>query len=305
MKKLILAALLLGGFPPCFAQLTQTQKVSDFMGLAALYDKNYGPYQWKIEVFDYDLLKLQPWLDQVYSSKDDLAFYDICVRYVASLHDFHDEFTLPSIYEAYLPLTADIYDGNVLVDFVDRTALDPATYPISIGDQIVSVDGVSATTWISLLAPYSVNGQGNPVSRDRLAVASMLDRYQDWYTYASNIQPGQVAKVVIKGANGNATYSIPWFTIGLPLFSEGPVPNPSTWSFNSYAKGLNQPWRSMRENARVAANAWGISATSLSSAQVSTRSAAADSRKRLRDFSHLHPKHVLAGGLAVMSERGF
>src|SRR5206468_5119770 len=127
------------------------------------------------------LLRLQPWLEQVYASKDDLAFYDICVRYVASLHDFHDEFHLPSFYEAYLPLTADIYDGKVLIDFVDRTALDPATYQISIGDEIVSVDGVAADTWISSLGLYSVNGQGNPVSRNRLAVATMLDRFQEFY----------------------------------------------------------------------------------------------------------------------------
>src|ERR1035441_3575015 len=254
MKKLLIAALLLGGVLPCFAQLTQKQKMSDFLDLAALYDKNYSPYQWKLEVFDYDLLNLQPWLDQVYTSTDDLGFYDICVRYVASLHDFHDEFTLPSFYEAYLPLTADIYDGKVLVDFVDTSVLDPASYPISIGDEIVSVDNVSAVNWISTLSPYSVNGQGNPVSRNRLAVASMLDRYQGWYTYASNIQPGQVAKLVIKSATGQASYSIPWSTFGLPLFSEGPVPNPTTWS----STVRNRPWRSMRENAGVGAKAWGI-----------------------------------------------
>jgi hypothetical protein len=291
MKKLIISALLLGVLP-CFAQLTQSQKVSDFTGLAALYDKNYGPYQWKIEAFDFDLLKLQPWLDQVYSSKNDLDFYDICVRYVASLHDFHDEFTLPSFYEAYLPLTADLYDGKVKIDSVDTTVLDPASYPISIGDELVSVDGISITTWISVLAPYSVNGEGNPFSRDRLAVASTLDRYQGWYPYAAYIQPGQVAKLVIRSGRAVASYSIPWSTIGLPLFSEGPVPNPSTWSTAARGKG-----RSMRENARIAAKAWGISGHYPAPARVSTSSQPADARKRLRDFGHLHPNHVLAGGL--------
>jgi hypothetical protein len=295
MKKLLIAALLWGGLQPCFAQLTQKQKVSDFLDLAALYDKDYGPYQWKVEVFDYDLLNLQPWLDQIYTSTDDLAFYDICVRYVASLHDFHDEFTLPSFYEAYLPLTADIYDGRVLVDFVDTTVLDPASYPISIGDEIVSVDNISAANWISILSPYSVNGQGNPVSRNRLAVASMLDRYQGWYTYASNIQPGQVATLVIRSANGRASYSIPWSTIGLPLFSEGPVPNPSTWSFNG--GGRKHLSRSMRENAGVGAKAWGIPGRPPASAHVSTSSEPADPRKKLRNFGRLHPSHALAGGL--------
>lgn len=47
MRKFILSVLLIAGVAPCFAQLTQSQKVSDFLGLAALYDKNYGPYEWE------------------------------------------------------------------------------------------------------------------------------------------------------------------------------------------------------------------------------------------------------------------
>jgi hypothetical protein len=92
------------------------------------------------------------------ASNNDLAFYDVCVRYAASLHDSHDEFILPSFYEAYLPLTADIYDGKVLIDFVDNTTLDPASYPFTIGDELVSVDGISMATWMNVLGPYSVNG---------------------------------------------------------------------------------------------------------------------------------------------------
>jgi len=64
-----------GGSPtPCFAQLTREQKATDFKALAGLYDKNYAPYQWKKQVFGFDLLNIQPWLDQVRESRDDLAF---------------------------------------------------------------------------------------------------------------------------------------------------------------------------------------------------------------------------------------
>jgi hypothetical protein len=45
--------------PSCFAQLTQEQKLTDFKALAGLYDKNYGPYEWKKEVFGFDLLQLR------------------------------------------------------------------------------------------------------------------------------------------------------------------------------------------------------------------------------------------------------
>jgi hypothetical protein len=127
----------------------------------------------------------------VNESSDDLSFYDICVRYIASLHDFHDEFILPSEYEAVLPITVDIYDGRVLIDGIDRTVLDPQTFPFAVGDELISVDGTSAPDWITALGPYAVNGQGNPVSRNRLAAAVILDRYQGWYTYANKVKPGR------------------------------------------------------------------------------------------------------------------
>jgi hypothetical protein len=161
MKKLLLVVVFLITAPSCFAQLTQEQKVTDFKALAGLYDKNYGPYEWKKQVFGFDLLRIQPWLDEVRDSRSDLAFYDICVRYVASLHDSHDEFILPSIYEAFLPITADIYDGKVLIDFVDTFSLDPATFPINVGDELISVNGIGMDTWINVLGAYSVNGNGN------------------------------------------------------------------------------------------------------------------------------------------------
>src|SRR5215470_2673444 len=79
----------------CFGQLTLEQKTTDFLALVASYDRNYGPYQWKIQAFGYDMLKLQPWLAQVNAAHTDLEFYDVCARYIASLNDFHDQFLLP------------------------------------------------------------------------------------------------------------------------------------------------------------------------------------------------------------------
>jgi hypothetical protein len=124
-KSLLVFAIFVLCVPACFAQLSQEQKVTDFLALAGMYDKNYAPLLWDARVFDYNLRNLQPWLEQIGQSKTDLDFYDICVRYVASLHDFHDEFTLPSDYEVYLPFTVDIYDGKVLVDSTNPTLLPP------------------------------------------------------------------------------------------------------------------------------------------------------------------------------------
>jgi hypothetical protein len=64
MRVIIAAVLLVVSAFPSFAQLTSEQKLTDFFALVALYDRNYGPYFWKIQAFDYDMLKLQPWLDE-------------------------------------------------------------------------------------------------------------------------------------------------------------------------------------------------------------------------------------------------
>lgn len=211
------------------AQLTQEQKAADFQQLAALYAKNYAPYEWKRDVIGFDALDLKPWLDQVKGSKDDLSFYDICVRYVASLQDSHNGFSLPSDFDAYLHLGVDIYDSKVLIDAIDRSYLPSKTYPFQVGDELISIDGKSAQDWIVALIPYAVNGSANPTSRRRLAANVMVDRFQAWYPFAPLIDDN--ASLVVLRQNGNTeTYSIPWDKSGTPLLSEGLVPSPGTTS---------------------------------------------------------------------------
>jgi len=297
MKKLLLIAAFLCVSQNCFAQLTREQKVADFKALAGLYDKNYAPYEWKKQVFGFDLLDIQPWLDQVIASPNDLAFYDICVRYVASLHDSHDEFILPSSYEAYLPFTADIYDGKVLVD---GTFFDPGAYSFTVGDELVSVDGTSVYTWINNLGVYSVNGSGNTVSRQRLAIATILDRYQEFYSFAAKVQPGDSATVVIRNqtTGKTASFSIPWETILIPLLQEGPVPNPE--AFSGPNKSGSTRFHSMKESAKLATNPWHAYAGVPAAFRTPTAASPARpgySSRRLRQAGAQHADHVLAGGL--------
>src|SRR5579872_1172957 len=129
-------ALFLLVSPLNFAQLTQSEKLTDFLQVVGLYAKNYAPYQEKKAVYGFDLYDIQPWINQIQQSTTDLDFYDICVRYVASLRDFHDEFILLSNYDAWLHFNGDIYDGKFLIDFIDTSY--PATSGLNIGDQLVS-----------------------------------------------------------------------------------------------------------------------------------------------------------------------
>ena len=211
--------------PLGFAQLTPDQKTSDFLQLVGLYAKNYGPYEEKRDVFNFDLYKIAPWLAQVEASQTDIDFYDICVKYVASLQDSHDEFTIQSDYDAWLHFNGDIYGGKFLIDFIDTNYLSPGTYGFNIGDELVSVDGVAVADLLTQFVPYSVNGSSNPVSQARIAAATITERFQGWYPHANNISAN--ASVVVKQQNGKTvTYSIPWDVLGTAVTEEGPVQSP-------------------------------------------------------------------------------
>lgn len=48
------------------------RKQQDFVNLAGLFNKQYGSYEWKKQLFKVDLLDVRPWLVRVAASKDDL-----------------------------------------------------------------------------------------------------------------------------------------------------------------------------------------------------------------------------------------
>jgi hypothetical protein len=209
-----------------FADLTPQQKTSDFMQLVALYDVNYALYEVKLQLFNYDLLNIQPWLAQIAQSKTDVDFYDICTRYVASLQDSHDEFTILSDYDAWMHMDGDLYDGKFLITYIDRGYLPAKTFNFALADQLISVDGVPVATLLNQFVPYSVNGGGNPVSQQRLAAATITERYQGWYPLA---KVGPTATIVVQHASDGttSTYTIPWDVQGTLVTSVGTVSSPA------------------------------------------------------------------------------
>jgi hypothetical protein len=298
MRKSLLVTLVLCTASAGFAQLTPEQKNTDFMALVGLYDKNYAPYEWARDVLGFDLLNVKPWLDKVSQSKSDLEFYDICVRYVASLQDSHDEFTLPSDFEAFLPLTVDIYDGKVLIDFIDRTSLPAKKYPFQIGDELVSVDNTLVGDWITTLQPYAVNGSANPVSRNRLAASTILDRFQGWYPGAVNV--GTSSTLVIRRQAGNLeTYSVAWQLFGTPLFKEGPVPNPRTTGNSLDSVRKPEPVRPRTGNG--VSNPWGLWTGQRLQPQIQQVPTYMQPLRRFETLKALSPPHPLAGSIDPFS----
>jgi len=205
------------------AQLLPEQRIQDFQNLSALYAKRYAPYDWKKQAIGFDLLDLKPWLTRIQAAKDDLEFFEIEAKYVAKLQDTHSSFSMTSSFRANLGITVDIYDGKVLIDTINRIQLPAATYPFQIGDELVSVDGVSVEDWIARVSTW--RQWGNPASTRRMAAGQITFRSQPMFPRAVEI--GTSAIVEIRRANGVLErYTIPWTKTGIPVTTVGPVPLP-------------------------------------------------------------------------------
>lgn len=209
--------------PLAFADLTTEQKLSDFNQLAALYAKHYAPYEWKRDFGRFDLYNVEPWLARVAASKNDLEFYDIAAEYLGLLNDGHVSMTLPSDFVAYLGFRVDLFDNAPIVYSVDRRMLPVSRFPIAVGDEVVSIDGVSADDLIRRLARYSV--AANDRTTARLAADAMTLRIQQSDPTAPGV-PDE-STVVLRSPDGEIkTLRIEWDKSGLPLSNLGPVPSP-------------------------------------------------------------------------------
>lgn len=207
--------------PVTFAQLTMDQKINDFQYVASVYDKNYGPYEWKRDTVKFDLLNIAPWLDKVRATQNDLDFYEVMQEYVSNLNDAHDGYSMPSSFVARLNFGVDIYDGKLLVDTITRSRLPAAEYPFVNGYELVSIDGVDANKMLDGLLRYEI--AANPRSTRRLAAQLLTIRPQSIMPHAGNVP--EIAVVIFRRPNGNLeTYRIPWAKSGLLMTSVGKFP---------------------------------------------------------------------------------
>jgi hypothetical protein len=209
-----------------FAELAPEQKVTEFRQLAGLYAKNYGPYEWKRDTQNFDLLQLSPWLERARATKNDLDFADLMIEYVAALNDGHDILTLRSTWAGFLGFVVDFYDKKPLIDGINRTQLPRTRYPIEVGDELISIDGVTPEEMTRRYWKYSV--AANDLATKRQSAL--------WYTYRpQSVIPrahevGEEAVVVVKRfATGTTdTYRITWDKFGVPMTSFGTLPVPGT-----------------------------------------------------------------------------
>ena len=208
-----------------------------------MFAKRYAFTEWKQTALNWDSLNLTPWLTRVSQSKSDLEFFEICAEYVAMNQDGHTAFILPSSFDAQLPFDVDLYEGKFVVDWIDRTQLRAGDYPFVVGDELVSIDGVSAAEQAAKLAVFV--GDGNPRTVQRIA-AQLLTYRPQWLVPRAH-EEGDTANVVIRRQNGDVgSYVIPWTKEGTPYTMAGPVPVPTS----SPAGGATSSYAARRARSR-------------------------------------------------------
>ncbi len=203
-----------------FGQLTTDQKLLEFNYLADLYAKRYGPYEWKKQQ-GFDLLDLAPWLAKVRATRTDLEFLDLASEYVSRLNDGHASYFNASDFIARLNFTVDIFDGKLLVDFVNRNRLPTAEYGFIIGYELVSIDGVPAAELLEKFKRYQI--AANERSTRRFAAQLLTIRPQLIYAFSPDVP--EISNVVFRRPDGRTeSYRIPWTKTGIPLTSLGKFP---------------------------------------------------------------------------------
>ena len=223
MRLYSVAAILCLSAPLSFAQLTTEQKLADFQQTAGVFVKGYGPLDWKKKLFNFDLLDTAPWAAKVRATTNDLEFFETMIAYLNSLTDAHSGYYMPSTFVARLNFSVDIYDGMLLVDFINRTRLPADEYPFAVGYELVSIDGQDAAKLLDFYTQY--NSAANPRSTRRNAAALITTRPQQIIPSAPNVP--EVSTVVFRRFDGNTeTYRIRWNRSGLAWDGKGKLPVP-------------------------------------------------------------------------------
>lgn len=237
-----------------FAQMTADQKVADFTSMSQFYVRHYTPANWKIEKFGFDLRDINPWLARVRATQNDLEYFDVCIEYLANLKDGHLAYRLPSFFQAYLLFDVDIYDNRVLVEFISPS-FNRTRFPLAVGDEIVSVDGVPASELVQRFARYGEFG--NERATRRRAADFITFRPQSVIPSAGAL--GDTARVAVRRAGGqDVTYDIPWSKFAEPIRNLPPATGP--FRIARFAKQARvQPYiRDRSERYRETAAHWGI-----------------------------------------------
>jgi len=190
--------------------LAVDQRIADFEHLVHMVNKYYGPLKWKKDGLGCDILEAaETYRAKIYETTDDLAFFDLMFGYIAEFQDGHTGFSIPSTYRASLNFAVDLYEGKLLVDRIYDSTLQ-----LSVGDEILTMDGEQAEDLITRLRRYLPSGF--ELCSQRWATTLVTNRSQE---LIPEVVSGPVT-LEIKSQDGTKkTITLQWETSGTPYFS--------------------------------------------------------------------------------------
>jgi hypothetical protein len=206
--------------PVANADLTPEQKAIDFSGMVSMLDRRYAPIPLVWHGQRYNILKASEWIEAARRTRSDAEFYQLSRKYLASFGHSADTLQLASDYQASLGITADFYDGVLLIDSVDRTLLPITQYSFERGDELVSVDGRRINEWLAIYSPLTAS---KDQKIKRTLAASMIIKRGSLLPFAPS--PGQVAQIQVRRQDGTVhRYTLNWHTSGSFIDEFSPLP---------------------------------------------------------------------------------
>ncbi len=146
------------------------QQEIDYVG--SLFDSAYGPKEWKESHLNWDL-KSQIALAQtklaagssLYEARQAMA--DL----ISSTQDYHVSFSFYTTEKAVIPFQVKTVEGKSIIVFIDRTKLSEASFPFSVGDELVLMDRMPvAQVQQSLISKLGANIAGTDLALSDLYV---------------------------------------------------------------------------------------------------------------------------------------
>lgn len=196
-----------------WAGLNTQQKLADFNSLVGIIERHYGPLRWKAESVGLNFKQTVGQYEQmIKDSRSDVEFYRLLARFVAELKDAHVSPIIPSNYRGQLGFGADLVEGKVLIETIDRLRLPEVLFPFKKGDQLLSIGNVPVENLIEELS--RTGHTGHEKSMRRFAVARLTSRRES----SGLAVPKGVTTITVlpKGAANPVTVTATWIITGRP-----------------------------------------------------------------------------------------
>ncbi|MFN7453827.1 MAG: PDZ domain-containing protein, partial [Pseudobdellovibrionaceae bacterium] len=120
-------------------------KLSDELKyIASIYQNHYAPKQWKETHLGWDLsAELKKAQAKVQSAQSVKEYRGALADLLNSTQDYHVGYSFQSTERATLPFQVKTVEGKALLVFIDRTKLSETAFPFQLGDEFLSMNGVS------------------------------------------------------------------------------------------------------------------------------------------------------------------